>query len=320
MTKPRLFTSACCFLLATLAPRMAAAECGGLTQTFRLVPRTVFEQRQVTAYRTVTETIYEDKPVTSFRPVWETQMQERRYTVARPIMETSEREERFTVRRQVWDTVIEDRSYDQVRNVVETSEREERFVVQRPVIETSEREEQHVVRRQIVETAERDEVYTVHEPVTTMTCRMVDKGAFVDQTVVHPGAVRNRLRWVPAHCAIDPATGQSVVQRAGFAWVPEQQPNTVTVNRVWQPNVVQEQVPVTQLVARQVTRKVPVQVCRYVDEVVVRKVPVQTCRMVQGKFAGRYKPCVSDRTSRRQRVCRFVDEQWRQCPCKRRTV
>ena len=80
---------------------------------------------------------------------------------------------------------------------------------------------------------------------------------------------------------VDPVTGASHYQRAGLVWVPEQGPSRQVVTRVWQPNVVTRQVPVTQYVARQVTRKVPVQVCRYVDEQVVRKVPYQVCRMVQ---------------------------------------
>jgi hypothetical protein len=144
---------------------------------------------------------------------------------------------------------------------------------------------------------------------------MVDKGCFVDQTVQHPGAIHNRLRWVPATCGIDPLTGQSAYQRAGFAWIPEQGPTTVTVNRIWQPNVVQEQVPITQLVARQVTRKVPVQVCKYVDEVVVQKVPLQVCRMVQEEQVRKvpYTTCrqVTERVECKVpvRVCRYVEEE-----------
>jgi len=152
MKKLQIITSACSLVLALVAPRFASAECGGtVTTTYRLIPQTVYEQKQITAYRLESETVYDDKPVTSYRPIMETQMQERRYTVARPVMETSEREERYTVRKQVWDTVVEDRSYDRVRSVYETAEREERYMVARPVYETSEREERHTVRRQIVE-------------------------------------------------------------------------------------------------------------------------------------------------------------------------
>ena len=90
----------------------------------------------------------------------------------------------------------------------------------------------------------------------------MDQGTFVDQQVVTPGPVRNRLRWLPRRCAVDPVTGASSYNRGGLAWVPEQAPAQVTVNRVWAPNVVAQQIPQTTYVQRIVTRKVPVQVCR----------------------------------------------------------
>ena len=51
--------------------------------------------------------------------------------------------------------------------------------------------------------------------------------------------------------------------------------------RVWQPNVVAQQVQQVQYVPQTVTEQVPVQVTRYQSEQVVRKVPYQTCRIVQ---------------------------------------
>ena len=66
----------------------------------------------------------------------------------------------------------------------------------------------------------------------------------------------------------------------GLMWVPQKQPDAVTVNRVWQPNVVTQQIPQTSMVPQQQVRKVPFQVCRVVNEEVVRKVPFQVCRMV----------------------------------------
>ncbi len=53
------------------------------------------------------------------------------------------------------------------------------------------------------------------------------------------------------------------------------------VNRVWKPNIVAQQIPQTTFVQRVVVQKVPVQVCRYVNEEVVQKVPVTVCKMVQ---------------------------------------
>ena len=227
------------------------------------------------------ETIYEEQKQITYRPVYETEMRERRYTVARPVTETSEREERYRVQRPVYETQMRDSSYDVVRQVAETSEREERYTVQRPVYETQEREERYVVQRPVTETAEREEAFTVMEPVTTVTTNYVDQGGFVDQQVVTPGPTRTRLRWLQGGCAVDPATGASAYQRGGLTWVPEQGPARVDTFRVWQPNVVAQQVPQTSYVQKVMTRKVPVQVCRMVNEEVVRRVPVQVCRMVQ---------------------------------------
>src|SRR5262249_11731153 len=160
-------------------------------------------------------------------------------------------------------------------DVFETSEREERYMVAKPVFETAEREERYIVRRQVMETAERDEFSTVCEPVTTYRTEYVDQGQMVEQQIVHPGKVHNSLKWIPGSCMVDPNTGASYYQKGGLAWVPIQQPNRVEVCRVWQPNVVAQQIPQTQYVQRVIARKVPVQVCRMVDQEEVRKVPVQ---------------------------------------------
>ncbi len=311
--------------LVSLAPvtfeTAAMAQCGvepcgqSCGPTYRLQTSTVYEERQVTAYKVEVDTIYQEKQVTSYRPVWETQTRERRYTVARPVFETSEREDRYTVLRPVTETRIEDRSYDVARNVFETQEREERYMVQRPVYETQEREERYMVQRPVYETSERDECYTVAEPVTTYRAVQVDQGGYVDQTICRPGAVHNRLSWLPSACAVDPLTGALAYQRGGLAWVPTQAPSQVQVLRVWQPNVVTQQVPETTLVARQLTRKVPVQTCRMVNEEVVRKVPVQVCRMVQEEQVRRvpYTTCrqVVERVENKVpvQVCRMVPEE-----------
>src|SRR5687768_769385 len=63
------------------------------TQSYRLVYRTVYDERQVTAYRIQQETVYDQQQITCYRDVWETEVRERRFTVQRPVWETSEREE-----------------------------------------------------------------------------------------------------------------------------------------------------------------------------------------------------------------------------------
>jgi hypothetical protein len=216
-------------------------------QTYRLVYQTVYEQQEVTAYRIEQETVYDEQQVTTYRPVWETQYRECRYKVGRPVTETSYREETYTVSRPVW----------------ETQEREECYTVRRPVYETSVRTER----------------YTVMRPVTTCRTQYVDRGCYVEQTVMKPRRPRNKLTWQPAASVVDPVTGQTVYQRPGLYWtqVPR---GTYEVQRVWQPNLVAQQVPVTTYVPTVETREVPVQTCRYEEQRVVRKVPYKVCRMV----------------------------------------
>lgn len=296
------------------AERCCPAACVP-TQTYRISYDTVYEDRQMTAYRLEYETVYEDRQVTTYRPVWETATHERRYKVARQVAETAEHEERYKVLKPVWETHVEDRSYDQVRAVCETAEREERYQVAKPVYETSEREEHYTVRREVLETAERDEVSTVMEPVTTYTTNYVDQGHMEENQVCHPGPIRNRLRWDWGRCVVDPATGCSHYERAGFYWTPVQGPATVEVQRVWRPNVVAQQVPQTTLVARQITRKVPIQTVRYVDEPMVRKVPVQTCRIVYEEQVRKVPITVQKQVVERienkvpVQVCRMVEEE-----------
>ena len=150
----------------------------------------------------------------------------------------------------------------------------------RPVIETQEREERYTVQRPIYETAEREDSTTVMEPVVSYQTQYVDQGQYVDQQVCRPGRVGYHLAWQPSACGVDPVTGAPVSQRAGLVWVPTQGPSVAETVRTWQPNVVAQQIPQTNYVAKVVTFKVPVQTCRYVDEEMVRKVPVQVSRMV----------------------------------------
>jgi hypothetical protein len=70
-----------------------------------------------------------------------------------------------------------------------------------------------------------------------------------------------------------------VTQRRGLYWVPTQRPGTLSVQQVYVPNVVAQQVPQTSYVQKVVAVEKPVTVTRYVDEVVTRQVPVQVCRV-----------------------------------------
>jgi hypothetical protein len=254
-----------------------ASVCG---QEYRLVYKTVCEQKQMTAYKIEYETSYEERPVTTYKPIWETQMREERYTVAKPVTESSEREERYTVQKPVWETQMRDNSYTRIRYVQETAEREERYTVNRPITETAEREEAYTVLKPVYETSARTETYTVMRPQTICQTQMIDRGGFIDQTVMKPEAPATRLRWMSGTNAVDPATGQTVYQRSGLYWV--QVPRTTCeVQKVWQPNIVPQQVQQTFYAPQVESRQVPVQTVRYEQERVVRKVPVTTCRIVQ---------------------------------------
>lgn len=238
---------ACLLLIGLVCACASSVQAQCCTQAYRLVCKTIYDEQQVTAYRVQCETVYDESQVTVHKPVWETQARVHRYTVARPVTETTERIERYTVQRPVW--------------------------------ETHERDVCYTVRRQVTDTIEKEVVSTVMKPVTTCQTRYVDQGGYVDQQSVVAGSVSNRLRWMPGGMVTDPVTGAAYRQRAGLVWVPQAGPSKVVVNRVWQPNVVAQQIPVTQLVPEQIVTKVPVQVCRYVDEQVTKKVPYQVCRM-----------------------------------------
>jgi hypothetical protein len=271
--------------LVSVLAAPAAAQSGPACiagQTYKIVYRTVCEQRQYTAYRIEFETVCEERQVTTYRPVWETAVRENRYTVARPVVETAEREEVYTV--------------------------------QRPVYETAERDESYTVMRPVYETAYRTEYRTVMQPVVTCQTQYVDRGCFSEQVVLKPGLPATRLTWQSGGCAVDPLTGQVAYQRAGLYWT--QTPRgQYEVQRVWHPNVVAQQVQQTNYVPQTVAQQVPMQVCRYLPEQVVRKVPVQVCRYVSEQVV-RKVPVSTCRMVYEERVeqvpyqvCRMVAQQ-----------
>jgi hypothetical protein len=289
MNAPVRFLSALSVLIVLAAPAAAQVCCPPSTcatciagQTYRIVYKTVCEQRQYTAYRIEYETVCEERQVTTYKPVWETAVRENKYTVARPVIETAEREETYTV--------------------------------QRPVYETAEREEAYTVMKPVYETAYRTEYRTVLQPVTTCRTQYVDQGCYAEQMVMKPGLPITRLSWQSATCAVDPVTGQTVYQRPGLYWT--QTPRgQYEVQRVWQPNVVAQQVQQTSYVPQTVAQQTPMQVCKMVAEQCVRKVPVQVCRMVTEQCVRKVpvttcKMVYEERVERAPyQVCRMVAEQ-----------
>jgi len=271
----------------------------------------VYEEQPVTTYRLQYETVMRPREVTSYRPVWTTEVRERRYRVAKPVMETSERQETYTVLRPIMETSFREQSYDRVRYVSETSTREQRIVVNKPVWQTITQNRQRTVRRPVTETVMQTQNFTQYQPVTTYETRRVDQGGYVDQVSQIPGVSRNRLRWLSGYCAVDPASGVSRYYRGGLHWVPEQTAPVTTTRRVYVPNVVDVQVPRTQMVAKVVAQQTPVQVTRYVDEVVNEPFQVQVCRMTQ-EVQVKQIPCTVQRPVRERvtyripvKTCRY---------------
>jgi hypothetical protein len=86
------------------------------------------------------------------------------------------------------------------------------------------------------------------------------------------------LQWVPGGYSVSSVTGQPYYNRGGYHWVPTQQAGVYTTQRSYVPNVVAQQVPQTQMVAKVVTTQVPIQVTRYEDAVETRRIPIQTVR------------------------------------------
>ena len=242
------------FGAAALAAWLAIASLGATADaqyiypTYRIVYRTVYEDRPITTYRRELETHFRDQVITTRKPVWNTETRVRRITVHKPVYETSTHIQRQTVRRPVWETEL----------------RTSRRIVHRPITE------------QVMQTRNS----SVLEPVTTLRTEVVDQGSFVNQTVEVPGAVRNRLQWVQGGYVTDPATGALLYQRSGFYWVPTQGPSTLQVQTQYVPNYVQRQVPETTYQQKVVQEQVPVNVTRYEQQIIEQPYEVQVCKWV----------------------------------------
>ena len=240
----------------------------------RIVYRLVYDEQEVTRYRVEYQTEYREREYTVRRPEWTTETRSRTIRVAKPVVETHDRVEKYTVLKPNWSTRYEERTVDKTEWVEETSSRVEQHTVWKPVDYTEEREESYRVRRPVSETVMQQYEYTEQTPVTAFKTQYVDRGGFVDQQVLHPGQVRNRLRWTGSGYGVDGRTGQAVYYRSGFNWVPQVSPGVIETRRHYVPNVVGVQVPVTEYRARTVVAERPVQRTRMEEYTETRKVPV----------------------------------------------
>lgn len=178
------------------------------------------------------------------------------------------------------------------RTVFETAYREVRCKVNRVVYETATRECRDTVCRFVTDFVERQQCCTVMKPVF--------------ETVQQP-----RCRIV-----CEPVTTYCTVCQDQGHWEMRPAPscggcgNCQACCRVWVPNIVQKQVPVTRYVPRTIREVVPVRLCRFVPETVQRTVKVPIVRTVSQEVV-RKVPYVTCRT-----VCEEVVRKIPYCTCR----
>ena len=152
-----------------------------------------------------------------------------------------------------------------------TEYREVRHTVQRPVVETAYVDQPVTEYRQVVENKTAEVPTVAYQNVTEMQTFQRDCGHWVTQyhqrPTLHPCQYDNR----PDIFGFLNRTGYSI----RMAFTPQ-----VWAERMYVPNVVAEQVPVTRQVAVRGTQTVNYQVCRMVPVTTTRKVAVNTVRMV----------------------------------------
>jgi hypothetical protein len=258
--------------LLTVTVSSAQVPC----QSYRIVEKTVYEQKPVTTYRQETQWVTEEQEVTTYEDVWVTEYET--VTSYKPIFETEERYETRIVRKPVWETQTQTSYEDVIEYETVTEDRQEIVLVPKTIRETKFREEQRVERVPVTQTYNQQEAVTTLKPVTTYRAELVDQGGYVDQLAYQPGRVTNRLQWTRPSWNYDPATGANYYQRRGFHWVPNQAPGTYSMQRTYVPNVVAQQVPVTNYVPETVIQQRPVQVTQYVDQVNTYRVPYEEVR------------------------------------------
>ncbi len=283
-------------------------QCCGVvsdTQAYQVRYGAVSTPIEVKTYKKEVETQYREETITSYKTVWDTVQQTTR--VARQVPETSMVQETYKVLKPVWTTELRDESYDVTRYVPETSEREEKVIVSKPVIEIENREITETVRKPVQQTVMQEKRYTVQRPVTTYSDRTVDKGGYVDSVKVEQGKTYNRLTWQSGGSYLDPVTGESRRRLPGLYWTPMTSDPKYSVEKVYKPNVVTEQVATTSYKPETVVEQVPVDITTYQNEQITRIEPVKVQRMVQEEVVKKipvktYKPIT-------ERVPKFVPVQ-----------
>ncbi len=259
------------------------------TGTFRIVPQTIVEPREVTTYKAVEETSTRQRQITELKPVIRTETRERRSTVLKPVIETEMKTERYTVVEPVTETVMEERQREVIEYVEETGYREEQIVVPRTIEETQYQDRQTVVRKPVTQTYYRQTPVTSYQQVTNYKPQLVDQGTVVNQLMVQQNNDRNRLRFLQGTTYTDPTTMRQVYRRPGLYWTNQNQPATATLVPTYVPNYQVQQIAQTALVPQTTMKTEPVEVTNFVDQVVTEKVPV-TVQRVENQVVTRRVP------------------------------
>lgn len=242
------------------------------------------------------ETEYKEEEITTYETVWDCETRFRDKTTTRQVPETSIKREKVKVERPVWETVEKETTYNVTRYVPETSTQTRTRTALRPVVQMRERKIVETVNQPVVETVMTQRSYVVNRPTTTYRTETRDYGAYETQITAVPGRERCCLRWRCGGDYWDPTTGRTRYRLPGLYWTPTQEPTEYRAQRVYRPNLVSTQVPVTTYAPQTVVENVPttrttyrpVQVERvvsepttvYVQETQTEQVPVTTYKPV----------------------------------------
>lgn len=242
------------------------------------------------------ETEYKEEEITTYETVWDCETRFRDKTTTRQVPETSIKREKVKVERPVWETVEKETTYNVTRYVPETSTQTRTRTALLPVVQMRERKIVETVNQPVVETVMTQRSYVVNRPTTTYRTETRDYGAYETQITAVPGRERCCLRWRCGGDYWDPTTGRTRYRLPGLYWTPTQEPTEYRAQKVYRPNLVSTQVPVTTYTPQTVVENVPttrttyrpVQVERvvsepttvYVQETQTEQVPVTTYKPV----------------------------------------
>lgn len=210
-----------------------------------------------TASTACVETEYKEEEITTYETVWDNVTRYRDKTITRQVPETSIKREKVKVERPVWETVEKETTYDVTRYVPETSTQTRTRTTLRPVVQMRERKIVETVNQPVVETVMTQRSYVVNRPTTTYRTETRDYGGFETQITAVPGRERCCLRWRCGGDYWDPTTGRTRYRLPGLYWTPTQEPTEYRAQKVYRPNLVATQVPVTTYVPQTVVENVP---------------------------------------------------------------